>query len=86
MPSWYRIDSKRVLLSCLYLPFQGDGEEARACSTASAGLPRPAHMHRLAHQRADAGRVRAAAHRDQRDLAPDFRVDQCARHHARMID
>src|SRR6476659_6002396 len=39
MPSWYRIDSKRVLLSCLYLPFQGDGEEARACSTASAGCP-----------------------------------------------
>src|SRR5712675_1829038 len=75
MPSAYRGDSG-ALWSGLR-PCRLDGK----CRLAA-----PAGAHRFLHQRADAGRMRPSAYRDEGDLAPDFRLDQRTADHARMID
>src|SRR3954471_7504525 len=75
MPSAYRGDSGAL--------WSGLGA---GCLDGKRDLAAPAGAHRFLHQRADAGRVRPTAHRDEGNLAPDFRLDQRPADHARMID
>src|SRR3954471_16701674 len=75
MPSAYRGDSGAL--------WSGLGA---GCLDGKRDLAAPAGAHRFLHQRTDAGRVRPSAHRDEGDLAPDFRLDQRAADDAPMID
>src|SRR5262245_47569880 len=64
------------------------GRSARAARglNGECRLAAPAQPHRLLDQRSDSRRMRAPAHRDQRNLAPDFRLDQRTGDDTWMVD